>query len=397
MQEAKRYKLLCVCESMATGIFFFLNSLLNCLCEDYDIVIVYAERYETPKDIRAQFDDRIKLIKMETFRRGMDPRAIWASQRELRKIIEAEKPDVIHLNSSMAGIVGRLAAVGSPIPVLYTPHLFSFMQPSFSPLKRVIFYTAEWFLARLGGYIIGVSESEHRAATKLTWRAGYINNCIDVTLPPPEPTAHRAGEGLKSGTSGRILPQKCPQRYAELAKLIPEDEILWIGDGELRTVLQGLDNVRISGWMSRGESLEAVKKLDVFFLLSDSEGLSISLLEAMEAGALCVVSNIEANRQLIQNGVNGFLVNDVAEAAAIMERIRRHQVDIDAIRQAAYQTIISEYDLDTMTKSYAAVYELAATRRLGQWIAEGRIKGVVLHDQHTGTGVQCREIPAEVS
>lgn len=385
MQEVKRYTLLCVCESMATGIFFFLNSLLNSLCEDYEIVIVYAERYETPKDIRDQFDDRIKLIKMDSFRRGTDPRMIWDAQRELRKIIDEEKPDVIHLNSSMAGIVGRIAAAGVGIPVLYTPHLFSFMQPSFSPVKRFVFRTAEWGLARLGGYVIGVSESEYRAAAKLTRRAGYINNCIDVTLPPPVPTAHRPGEGLKSGTSGRILPQKCPQRYAELAKLIPEDEIRWIGDGELRTVLQGIDNIKVLGWMSRAEALKAVRELDVFFLLSDSEGLSISLLEAMEAGTVCVASNIEANRQLIQNGVNGFLVNDVAEAAAVMEQIRNHQVDLDAIRQAAYDTILNEYNLDIMIRSYANVYRLAAERQLDKWIKGGLVKGVVSDDQRTGT------------
>ena len=387
MEEAKRYKLLCVCESMATGIYFFLNSLLNALCEDYDIVIVYAERYETPQNIRQQFDSRIKLIKMDTFRRGMDPRMIWVSQKELRKIIHEEKPDVIHLNSSMAGIVGRIAAAGSGIPTLYTPHLFSFLQPSFSPLKRLVFRTAEWALAHLGGYVIGVSESEYRAAAKLTWRSGYINNCIDVTLPPPEPTTHRPGEGLKSGTSGRILPQKCPQRYAELAKLIPEDEIVWIGDGELRTVLQGLDNVRVLGWMSRAEALEAVNQLDVFFLLSDSEGLSISLLEAMEAGAVCVCSNIEANRQLIENGINGFLVNNVAEAAAVMDQIRWHQIDVDTIRQAAYRKIITEYNLDIMIRSYAAVYRLAAEGQLDRWISKGWVKGVVSYDQHIGSGI----------
>ena len=387
MALRKQYKLLCVCESMATGIFFFLNSLLNQLCEDYEIVIVYAERYETPKDIREQFDPRIKLIKMDTFRRGMDPKMIHASQRELRKIIKQEKPDIIHLNSSMAGIVGRLAAAGSGIPVLYTPHLFSFMQPSFSRLKRWIFYTAEWCLARLGGTIIGVSESEYQAATKLTRRAGYINNCIDVALPPPKPTAHCPGEGLKSGTSGRILPQKCPQRYAQLAKLIPEDEIQWIGDGELRTVLQGLDNVKVLGWMSRADALEAVRKLDVFFLLSDSEGLSISLLEAMEAGTVCVASDIDANRQLLTNGVNGFLVKSVEEAATVMEQIRWHKVDVDAIRQAAYATVCSEYNLDIMVKSYATVYELAANRKLDLWISKGWVKGVVAHDQHTDTGI----------
>lgn len=386
-KHLQRRKLLCVCESMATGTYFFLNSLLNRLCEDYDIVIVYARRRETPGDIRAQFDRRIRLIRLDTLRRGMDPGMIWAAQRGLRKIIRQEKPDIIHLNSSMAGIAGRLAAAGSRIPVLYTPHLFAFLQPSFSRGKRLIFGAAEWLLARLGGYIIGVSESEYRAAAKLTRRAGYIHNCIDVTLPPPEPTAHLAGAGLKAGTSGRILPQKCPHCYAELAKLLPQDEILWLGDGELRSVLQGLENVHISGWLSRGEVLETLRKLDVFLLLSDSEGLSISLLEAMQAGAVCIASDIAANRQVLQNGVDGFLVADASEAAAVMERLRRHEVDIDAIRQAAYRKIVSEYDLDIMVRSYAAVYELAATRQLGQWIAKGRVKGVVSHDQCAGTGI----------
>lgn len=385
--EPKRTKLLCVCESMATGIYFFLNSLMNRLADETDIVIVYAERYETPKDIRAQFDKRIKLIKMDSFRRGMDPRMILNAGRELRKIIRQEKPDVIHLNSSMAGIVGRIAAIGCKIPVLYTPHLFSFLQPSFSKSKRLVFYWAEWFLARMGGYIIGVSESEYRAAKNLTRRAGYINNCIDVVLPPPAPTAHTAGSGLKAGTSGRILPQKCPERYRELALLSPKDEIVWIGDGELRSVLEGLENVRVLGWLSRAEALENVKNLDVFLLLSDSEGLSISLLEAMQAGCVCVASDIEANRQVIEDGVDGFLVKNAEEAAAVMEKIRNHEVDIDAVRLSAYRKIADEYNLDAMISGYACVYTMAANHQLDKAISEDRIKGVVSNDQRIGTGL----------
>ena len=387
MKQTKRYKILCVCESMATGTYFFLNALMNRLCDTYDIVIVYGERPETPGDIRQQFDDRIKLIKLDTFRRGTDPRMIFSSQRALSAIIRREQPDLIHLNSSIAGMVGRLATVFRDIPVLYTPHLFSFLQPSFSAPKRMAFFAAEWCLARLGGTIIGVSESEHRAAAKLTRRCGYINNCIDIATPPPAPTAHRPGMGLKCGTSGRILPQKCPQAYAELAKLVPQDEIVWIGDGESKSMLQGLDNVRILGWISREDVLKTVQNLDVFLLLSDSEGLSISLLEAMASGSLCIASDIEANRQVLEHGVDGFLVKDAAEAAAVLDQIRSHQVDLDAIRQAAYTKVSTGYHLDTMVQSYAALYELAIQRQLKSWIAKGRVKGVVSHDQRLGSGI----------
>ena len=47
----------------------------------------------------------------------------------------------------------------------------------------------------------------------------------------------------------------------------------------------------------------------------------------------------------------------------------------------------AEYNLDIMTQSYATVYALAAEHQLGKWISNGWIKGVVSHDQHSGTGI----------
>ncbi len=133
--------------------------------------------------------------------------------------------------------------------------------------------------------------------------------------------------------------------------------------------------------------MEYVQNLDVFLLLSDSEGLSISLMEAMEAGNVCIASDIEANSQLIENGVDGFLVKDAKEATEIMEKIRMHKVDMDDIRQNAYQKIVTQYNLDIMTQSYKNIYRLSAEKKLNEWLLNGRIKGVVSHDQRTGTGL----------
>jgi len=135
--------------------------------------------------------------------------------------------------------------------------------------------------------------------------------------------------------------------------------------------------VQVLGWMSRRDAMKTVQGLDVFLLLSDSEGLSISLLEAMESGAVCIASDIDANRQLLEDGVDGFLVKDAAEAAKVMDKIRAHEVDINAIRARAYEKVIAQYNLDIITRSYSTVYTLAATGQLDEWIRAGRIKGVV--------------------
>ena len=48
------------------------------------------------------------------------------------------KPDVIHLHSSKAGAIGRVAFNGK-IPMFYTPHGYSFLMENYKPMKRRMF------------------------------------------------------------------------------------------------------------------------------------------------------------------------------------------------------------------------------------------------------------------
>jgi len=60
---------------------------------------------------------------------------------------------------------------------------------------------------------------------------------------------------------------------------------------------------------------------DVFVLTSDSEGLPLSVLEAMATGLPCVVTDVGGNSEAIEHNINGFLVppgSPVAVANAIM-------------------------------------------------------------------------------
>ncbi|MCB2295199.1 glycosyltransferase [Clostridium algoriphilum] len=82
---------------------------------------------------------------------------------QLKKILKKENPDIIHLHSSIAGFLGRIAYYANKFnmeKVFYNPHGFSFLQQNESKLKRTMFYALEKFASRLGGYIIGCSKGE---------------------------------------------------------------------------------------------------------------------------------------------------------------------------------------------------------------------------------------------
>lgn len=109
---------------------------------------------------------------------------------------------------------------------------------------------------------------------------------------------------------GRIGFQKNPKMFNEIAKSLPELEFTWIGDGELRKELTS-PNITITGWKERKEVLKILNDNDIFILLSLWEGLPISLLEAMYMKKVCIVSDVIGNRDVTENGKDGFYLQQI--------------------------------------------------------------------------------------
>lgn len=97
-----------------TGIVHLANELVN----KYDMYIAYAVRKQTPKNYKDYFDKRIHLIEVKNFGRAINPTKDIAAFFEVKKIAAEVKPDVIHLHSSKAGAIGRVAFNGK-IPMFY--------------------------------------------------------------------------------------------------------------------------------------------------------------------------------------------------------------------------------------------------------------------------------------
>lgn len=151
-------KILFVVESMGGGVFTYIYSLANRLSNNYEIFIIYNTREETPANYKEYFNKNINLIQLNSFTRKLNLFNDLRSLIKIKKIEHCIKPDIIHLHSSKAGALGRLAFFNYKVPVFYTPHGYSFLISNISPLKRKIYYFIEYVLSKMGAQRLPVVE-----------------------------------------------------------------------------------------------------------------------------------------------------------------------------------------------------------------------------------------------
>lgn len=353
-------KVLEIVESFGGGVYAVINDLCNGLGEDFDIVIAYGRRKETPINFKENFKENIRFIEVKNFTRKIDLKKDFFALKELKKIIKIEKPDIIHMHSSKAGVLGRFAASGRKYKMLYNPHGFSFLKQDDSKLKRLIYKTIEKIMTIINPKctIVGCSQGEYEEAKKLSKNSICINNGIDIEKLEEEtknlPEHEIDFNNLKICTVGRIGYQKNPKLFNEIAKSLPNNQFTWIGDGELRNELTS-PNITVTGWKNKKEVIEELNKNDVFVLTSLWEGLPISLLEAGYMKKLCIVTDVIGNRDVIEDGKNGYIFSNSNDFKYKLENTSKK--DYENIIKNLEEKIENNYNINIMIDKYKKIYE----------------------------------------
>lgn len=359
MTEKK--KILYIVESMGGGVFIYLVDLANELVKTYDMYVAYAVRDQTPENYRDYFDKRIHLIEVKNFGRAINLSKDWKAFMEIRNIVDKVKPDVVHLHSSKAGAVGRLAIDGKNVSMFYTPHGYSFLMENYKPMKRFLFKAIEAVCGTRNCTTISCGAGEHQESLKLTRNATYVNNGVNMReLQKMIDETPKEDHPFTVFTSGRICYQKNPALFNQIAESLPEVRFVWIGDGELRNELKS-KNIQITGWHDRRTAIHHAVNTDVFLLTSRWEGLPISLLEAMYMKKLCVVSDVIGNRDVIRDGENGFVCSNVE---AYVKAIKEKQTAV--MKEKAYEDILSIYNTEVMARRYRVIYAEAIKKQKGR-------------------------------
>lgn len=342
-----------VCEAFGGGVFTYVSQLCNDMVDDFDVYLAYSLRPQTPKNYKEFLDERVHLIEMHNVGvKGLfSIKNDIAAIKELRQIRDTVKPDIIHLHSSVAGGLGRLAYKGNN--VLYTPHGYAhiLMGPG---KKSKLYKFAEKMLGNRA-LTLTCCESEDEEAKKFSKRTAYIETGVNLSdlsasLDGIEPVKN---EKFTVFTLGRACVQKQPQVFNEIAKLVPEARFIWIGNGELENVLDA-PNMEVTGWKPRKEALAMAKGADAFILCSLGEAIAMSLIENMYIKKLILVSNTMGNKSVIQDGVNGYVCEKPEEYA---ERIKAAMKSFPSkLPEKAYQDVLNIYNTETMKKKYISLY-----------------------------------------
>ena len=268
----------------------------------------------------------IKVCPMPHMVESLNPFKLWPAVKQLIGLIEAFPPDIIHAHSAIAGLASRLACKSTARPVVYTVHGFGF-KPEVPLMRRTASSLAERMLARWTTQMICVSKHERHLAFDLAIdpdRVHIIANGIaplpvaEVVEPAPSPLPRLIMVArMKSPKRHDLLLQALAEVRKTLGLELP---VTLAGDGPLNAKLQAqakalqLTNINWAGDVNHVSAL--LDQHDVFVLLSDHEGMPITVLEAMRAGLCVLASDLPGIREQINTNQEGLLVANTPEAIA---------------------------------------------------------------------------------
>ncbi|GEM87300.1 glycosyltransferase family 4 protein [Meiothermus granaticius] len=316
------------------------------LREKYELCLAIGEEGYVVDEVRKA---GVPVHIIPSLQRNISPLKDLRAIYSFSKLVKSFQPDLIHGHTFKAGMVSRLAGALNRVPVVYTPHGWSFMDRA-PKVWQIAAPPIEWFLGLLTRKVICVSEDEYNlavkrgviSATKLT----VIHNGIGDDPHRARPGAH--GDPTQIIMVARFAP---PKAYGLLIRTVAGLEIpfklLLVGEGPLEQEAKNLvlqlglsDRVHFLG--TRADIPQLLAQSHIMVLSTNWEGLPIILLEGMRAGLPIVATDVGGNREVIRDGETGLLVPAGS---------------IEALRSALHKLIVSPPLREAMGKAGRLRYE----------------------------------------
>jgi sugar transferase (PEP-CTERM/EpsH1 system associated) len=319
----------------------------------------------------GEIGDELRKLGIPVFvlnrREGLDPLLV----PKLVRLIRRERVKMVHTHNVAPWMYAGMAARLALARVCHTEHSNLFADQK--ALKRV-----ERFLGKISKAVIcdgddvrrQLVDEQHLSPRNVV----TIYNGVDTGLYArgADRAAGRKKLGLADDTPvvatvARLEPVKDQasllRAFEKVGAALPEARLVLVGDGSLRAALEdqarrpGLQG-RVTFLGRRADIADLLPLFDVFALTSTSEGLPLTVLEAMAAGLPCVSTAVGAIPEAVTEGQTGLLVppGDSDALAAALTRLLRDPGLRRKMGQEGQKRARAHFDLKAMTKRYEDLY-----------------------------------------
>jgi glycosyltransferase involved in cell wall biosynthesis len=283
--------------------------------------------------------------------------------------------EIVHTHNTAGLVYGGTAGLLARVPrIIHTEHG---KEPGYE--NNRLLNMAEHFLMRRVHQVVVVSEDlKNTVASSAKLRGKkivVIPNGIAVNdfYQPSLRNETRRGLGIGQdefviGSIGRLVPLKNHRFLVHLLNSLRDDlpkmKLVIIGDGPMRVNLERecmnrmLSN-RVLFLGERRDIPNLLSALDLFVQPSLTEGISITLIEAMAARKPILASDVGGNPEVINSYDNGILVSldRLEEWVEIIRRVVQDKGLRESLSEKARQRALEKFSVERMVASYASIYQ----------------------------------------
>ncbi|MGI9285764.1 MAG: glycosyltransferase [Pseudomonadales bacterium] len=291
----------------------------------------------------------------------------------VRHLIREHDVQIVHCHQYTPYVYGLLGSIGTGAKVFFTEH--GRFYPDIFKIKRAL---VNPLLSLLTTEITAISAATKNALIQYerlpSKKIGVIYNGI-LQLQPDADKVEQIREQLEIGDDERIIGTvsrldsiKNHPLMLEACKSVlehhPKTRLLIVGDGPTRgeleshiSALQLQDRVVLTGYTSEPENYLSL--MEVYLLSSFSEGMSMTLLEAMSLSIPCVVTDVGGNGEVVEHGKTGIVVpnNDLKRFTDGIQTLLGDKALLQAYGKAGRRRFQREFTSEKMAQSYSLLYE----------------------------------------
>lgn len=338
-----------------------LESLIRAFDGKASIEAIFGEEGEIFEKLTRR---RVRIRVLPRLRSNISPKNDLVVLFQLIKLLKEISPDIVHLHSSKAAMVGRLACVVLGIPWVYTVHGWGWR--GFGSIKSKLIFGAEKLLSfsSNGRYVFVSKSVEYTAVESLGLgfgRGRVIYNGVSESGTCPE-----ASGRLRILMAARVCAAKDHETLVRAFDRvdIPSTLIL-CGEGTDTDDFQG----KVRAWAPRryvdiemlgvrSDVRSLLHSINIFALISNFEALPLSIIEAMASARAVIGTDVGGVAELIEPGVNGMLVpkGGIEEIAKSIEQLADVSLrnSFGMAGRKRYETMFNELE---MTNAVWNVYQ----------------------------------------